>query len=131
MTAAWQISVSKLRQQLPQALELLRCCAFLGPEPIPRDVFRRAPEDSETEVGELIADPIQFARAIRELGRFALVRLDDSNNISVHRLIQALLRDELRLEEQIKYRHDAHSILAAGAPGTRRPTSGRGRDTLP
>ena len=34
MTAAWQISVVKLRQQLPQALELLRCCAFFGPDPI-------------------------------------------------------------------------------------------------
>jgi len=37
MTAAWQISVVKLRQQLPQALELLRCCAFFGPEPIPTE----------------------------------------------------------------------------------------------
>ena len=41
MTAAWTLSVSALQQQLPEALELLRCCAFFGPDPIPRDVFRR------------------------------------------------------------------------------------------
>ena len=41
MTAAWRLSVSTLEQQMPQAVDLLRCCAFFGPEPIPRDVFRR------------------------------------------------------------------------------------------
>ena len=42
MTAAWQLSVAiAAANTLPQALELLRCCAFFGPEPIPRDVFRR------------------------------------------------------------------------------------------
>ena len=36
MTAAWKLSVDALQERLPQALELLRCCAFFGPEPIPR-----------------------------------------------------------------------------------------------
>lgn len=116
MTAAWQISVVRLRQQSPRALELLRCCAFLGPEPIPRDVFKLGSEDSRTGVGDLIADPIDLSTAISMLGRFALVKIDGPY-ISVHRLIQALLRDELGPDEQRKYRQDAHSILAVGAPG--------------
>jgi tetratricopeptide (TPR) repeat protein len=116
MTAAWQISVARLRQQSPQALELLRCCAFLGPEPIPRAVFNSGLEDSETGVGNLIADPIELSTAISVLGRFALVRMDGPY-IAVHRLIQALLRDELDPADQRRYRQDAHSILAAGAPG--------------
>src|SRR5262249_36137775 len=117
--AAWQISVARLRQQSPQALELLRCCAFLGPEPIPREVFNSGLEESETGVGNLIADPIDLSTAISVLGRFALVRMDGPY-ITVHRLIQALLRDELDTEDQHRYRQDAHSILAAGAP--RNPT---------
>ena len=40
MMAAWQISVAELRHKSPQAQELLRCCAFLGSEPIPREVFK-------------------------------------------------------------------------------------------
>ena len=116
MTAAWQISVAQLRQQSPQALELLRCCAFLGPEPIPRDVFKLGSQDSLTGVGELIADPIKLSPAISVLGRFALVKMD-GRYITVHRLIQALLRAELEPAEQPKYRQDAHSILASGAPG--------------
>ena len=114
MTAAWQLSVSALRRQIPQALELLRCCAFFGPEAIPRDVFRPSSLLAGTGISELIDDPILLSRAIRELGRFALIKLD-GRSIVVHRLIQALLRDELGPEEQSRYRHEVHLILAASA----------------
>jgi Tetratricopeptide repeat/NB-ARC domain len=115
MTAAWKLSVATLNRQLPQAMELLRCCAFLGPQPIPRDIFRRGSQATQTRVSDLLANPILLARAIRELGRFALIKID-GRRIQVHRLIQALLRDELAPEEQATYRHEAHIILAAGAP---------------
>ena len=115
MTAAWKLSVSTLNRHLPQAMELLRCCAFLGPEPIPRDLFRRGTQPTETRVSDLLANPILLARAIRELGRYALVKID-GRTIQVHRLIQALLRGELDPDEQVSYRHEVHLILAAGAP---------------
>jgi Tetratricopeptide repeat/NB-ARC domain len=115
MTAAWKLSVSTLGRQQPEAVSLLRCCAFFGPEPIPRDLLPRGAQALGTPLGDLLADPIQLARAIRELGRFALVRLED-RRIIIHRLIQALLRDELSLPEQQSYRDQAHLVLAAGAP---------------
>ena len=115
MTAAWKLSVSTLQSQLPQAQELLRCCAFFGPEPIPTDVFRQGGRGAGTPLGGKIANPILLARAIRELGRFALVTLD-GRSISVHRLIQALLRDELTEPERAAYRREVHLILAAAAP---------------
>jgi tetratricopeptide (TPR) repeat protein len=115
VTAAWQISVEKVREQLPQAQELLRCCAFFGPDPIPRDVFRRGTQATGTRVSDLMADPILLASAIGELGRFALVNIA-GRAITVHRLIQALLRDELDEQEQARYRREVHSILAAAAP---------------
>jgi tetratricopeptide repeat protein/NB-ARC domain-containing protein len=117
MTAAWKLSVAALDERLPEALKLLRCCAFFGPDPIPRDVLRRGTKATRTRIGDLIDDPIQMARAIRELGRFALVKIDN-RTLSVHRLIQALLRDELTPDEQAAYRHEVHMILAAAAPAT-------------
>jgi tetratricopeptide (TPR) repeat protein len=115
MTAAWRLSVTTMSKQLPEAMELLRCCAFFSPEPIPRDIFRLGTQATDTRVSDLMADPILLARAIRELGRFALVRID-GRTIQVHRLIQALLRDELDQAEQERYQHEAHLILAAGSP---------------
>jgi tetratricopeptide (TPR) repeat protein len=115
VTAVFGLSVGKIRDQLPQAQKLLRCCAFFGPDPIPRDVFRRGTQATGTQVSDLMADPILLARAIRELGRFALITID-GRALTVHRLIQALLRDELGAEDQAKYREDVHTILAAAAP---------------
>ena len=46
MTAAWKLSVDAVKRSRPQALEVLRCCAFFGPEPIPRDVFRRGAQET-------------------------------------------------------------------------------------
>lgn len=91
MTAAWSISVDRVQQVLPQARDLLCCCAFFGPEPIPRDVFRRGSQATGTRVSNLMADPILLSRAIRELARFVLVTIS-GRSISVHRLVQALLR---------------------------------------
>jgi len=115
MTAAWKLSVSTLEQYQAEAVELLRCCAFLGPEPIPRDLFPRGAHALRTPLRELLADPIRLARAIRELGRFALIRID-GRTMTIHRLIQALLRDDLSPELQKQYREEAHLVLAAGAP---------------
>jgi tetratricopeptide (TPR) repeat protein len=115
MTAAWKLSVKVLEERLPEALELLRCCAFFGPEPIPRNVFRRGAKQTGTPVAKVISDPILMASAIRELARYALLTLDGSS-VKVHRLIQALLRDELTEEQRTGYRREAHLILAAASP---------------
>ena len=122
MTAAWSLSVSQLKNSLPEAIELLRCCAFFGPEPIPLDVF--VPVSAKVGAKPLIAidpklrtllsNPVLLARAINQLGRFALARIDDwSRTLQVHRLVQALLRDELAAEEQTRIRHQVHLLLAA------------------
>src|SRR5207245_2408466 len=34
VAVAWSLSVAQLRSQTPDALELLRCCAFFGPAPV-------------------------------------------------------------------------------------------------
>ncbi|WP_326641509.1 FxSxx-COOH system tetratricopeptide repeat protein [Streptosporangium sp. NBC_01755] len=120
MTAAWSLSVSQLKAKLPEAVEVLRCCAFFGPDPIPRDVFGVLPEEfaQGSRLGPLLADPILLSKAIRELGRYALVRIDSENRtIQVHRLVQALLRDELRDEEHVSFRREVHLLLVAATPG--------------
>ncbi|MGC5010393.1 FxSxx-COOH system tetratricopeptide repeat protein [Streptosporangium sp. DT93] len=119
MTAAWSLSVSQLKAKLPEAVELLRCCAFFGPDPIPRDVFDTLPQGfaSESRLGPLFDDPLLLSRAIRELGRYALVRIDPGNRtILVHRLVQALLRDELSGKEKESFRREVHLLLALTAP---------------
>lgn len=117
MTAAWALSVTKLGERLPEAVELLRCCAFFGPEPIPRDVFSQPQVALGPQLVGLLSDPITLSRAIAELGRYALARVDTmTRTIQVHRLIQALVRDALPVAEQDRIRHEVHLLLVGLAP---------------
>ncbi|GAA1013069.1 hypothetical protein Aple_016310 [Acrocarpospora pleiomorpha] len=120
MTAAWGLSVAKLKENLPEAMELLRCCAFFGPEPIPRAVFYPVAGKVRPQIAELLADPIRLSKAIGRLGKYALVRLDaeaGERTIQVHRLIQALLREELDATTQEEIRAEVHSLLVGAASG--------------
>lgn len=120
MTAAWSVSVANLSESLPEAVDLLRVCAFFGSEPIPRETISKAPAGLRPELAGLIADTIRLGRAVGELGRYALARLDiPARTIQVHRLVQRLIQDELSAEEQRRMRHDVHLLLAgydAGDP---------------
>lgn len=114
MTAAWSVSVANLNESLPEAVDLLRLCAFFGSEPIPREVISKAPEGLRPELAGLIGDTIRLGRAVGELGRYALARLDiPGRTLQVHRLVQKLVQDELTPEEQQRIRHEVHLLLAA------------------
>ncbi|MFG1704818.1 FxSxx-COOH system tetratricopeptide repeat protein [Nonomuraea sp. M3C6] len=118
MTAAWQLSVQAIEQRMPEAATVLRCLAFFGPEPIPRDLFRRGNKtQGAVRIGPILSDPLLLSRAFGELNRFALLKVDSTaGTVQVHRLIQALLRDSVDEEERGEIRHEVHLLLAGGAP---------------
>jgi hypothetical protein len=116
MTAAWATSVSQLKIRMPRAVELLRCFAFFGPEPIPRDLVDELPDSHirGSRLAGLLSDPIEVSKVIRELGRYALIRIDsESRTVQVHRLVQALLRDELDEDEREAFRREVHLLITA------------------
>jgi tetratricopeptide (TPR) repeat protein len=118
MTAAWSVSVTNLTETLPEAVELLRVCAFFGSEPIPREAISRAPEGLRQDLAVLINDTIRLGRAVGELGRYALAKLDiPGRTIQIHRLVQKLVQDELSPADQERFRHEVHLLLAAYAAG--------------
>jgi tetratricopeptide (TPR) repeat protein len=118
VAAAWSLSMARLRDQMPFALELLRLCAFFGPEPIPRELLQRGRYVLSSPLREALGDPIILSRGIRELSRYALARIDNNRKtLQVHRLIQQLLRDELSPDQARTIRHQVHLMLAAADPG--------------
>jgi tetratricopeptide (TPR) repeat protein len=113
MTAAWQLSVSQLEDRVPEAVELLRCCAFFGPEPIPREVFRRGDQSTGMRLERILSDPIVLTTALSSLEKYALVKVETSTRtLQVHRLNQALLRDETPEADRMELRHEVHLLLA-------------------
>ncbi|SHM99795.1 FxSxx-COOH system tetratricopeptide repeat protein [Cryptosporangium aurantiacum] len=117
VAAAWSLSMAQVRKHMPLAMDLLRRCAYFGPEPIPRDLLTRGRYVLTSPFGEALRDPLTVSRGMRELGRYALARMDNSRGtIQVHRLIQRLVRDELTPDEANEMQHDVHLLLASVDP---------------
>lgn len=117
VAAAWSLSVSRLRSQTPDAMELLQFCALFGPAPIPLEFLERGRFIGDSPLQVTLKDPILLGRAIRALGRYALARIDNHRRtLEVHRIIQRLIRDELDGDTRYRLRHGVHMVLAASDP---------------
>lgn len=118
VAAAWQVSLDRLREINPGALQLLQVCSFLAPEPVSRALFASSPSAPITpELDALLSDTFRLSRAIRDVQRYALARIDHRNNtLQIHRLIQAVLLGTLDEQETAVLRRGAHTLLANSNP---------------
>ena len=118
VAAAWNVSLDHLARTRPAALRLLQLCAFLAPEPISRTLLAAGNRmHVSPELASALRDPIQLGRAIREINRYALARIDHAKNtIQMHRLVQAVLIERMTPEERTAMRDSAHQLLAANNP---------------
>lgn len=118
VAAAWSLSMARVRADMPLALELLRRCVFLGAEPISRDLLQRGMHVLGSPMRDTLSDPLAMGRAVSELARYALVRIDNGRNtLQMHRLVQALLRDGLAEADAAEIKHEVHLLLATADPG--------------
>ncbi|GIF14319.1 FxSxx-COOH system tetratricopeptide repeat protein [Actinoplanes teichomyceticus] len=122
VAAAWNVSLDHLARTRPAALRLLQLCALMAPEPISRSLFSGDLRvQISPELDTTLRDPIQLNRAIREINRYALARIDHAKNtIQMHRLVQAVLIERMTPEERAQMRRGAHQVLASNDP--RQPT---------
>ncbi|MEV6105025.1 FxSxx-COOH system tetratricopeptide repeat protein [Streptomyces sp. NPDC051940] len=135
VAATWRTSMELLREQHPQALELLRLLAFFGPEPIAQSFLRDArrlplPDD----VAAVVRDELARGRAILAINQYSLLTVNPgTGTLQVHRLLAGVLQDELSDERRTELSHHVHQILAAHDPGdSQRPENWRGyADILP
>ncbi|WP_281368361.1 FxSxx-COOH system tetratricopeptide repeat protein [Kibdelosporangium persicum] len=118
VAAAWNVPLHRLRTSHPAALQLLQVCAFFGPEPISRSLFtggRAVPVP--LELANALSDPIKLNRAIREISRYSLAKIDHRNNtLQLHRLVQTVLKSQLTEKEKDSMRHAVHMLLVHGDP---------------
>ena len=102
--ATFELAIQKATEACPEAETLMGICAFLAPERIPLDIVT-ADVMSEIERGEAVA-------ALQEVSLAALETLDDgTTGISVHRLVQEVMRGRLRafpspIVPEARLRHD-------------------------
>jgi tetratricopeptide (TPR) repeat protein len=116
LAAATQLAAGKLAEDDPAAAELVTLCAFLTSEPIPSGWFTTAAEHLPGALAARAGDPVPFRRPLALIGHRALARID-RHGLQLHRLTQAVLRDQLTTEEAADMRARGGAVLAANNPG--------------
>jgi tetratricopeptide (TPR) repeat protein len=116
LAAAVRISLDRLSTEDDVAAGLLRLCAVLAPEPVPVTLFSSAPDGALPEpLGTGLRSGIALRRSLGKLASFGLARVNEDGP-HVHRLVQAILRDDLEPRQRETLRAVAHRLLAAALP---------------
>jgi hypothetical protein len=124
--ATIKISADKLAAVDPAALAVLSFCAFLAPEPVPLELLTVSPPDRMTSgsrtpvplapLNAIRKKPVALRRSIGRISNFGLARVSP-DGISLHRLTQTVLRDELNASVARQVRERVEAALAATNPG--------------
>jgi hypothetical protein len=125
LAAAIRVSIDRLAEVDPAALALVRIGAFLAPEPIAADILTRpiaaAGDSWPPELAALTAaaaSPVAAHRSLGWVGSYGLARID--RGLQLHRLTQAVLRNQLAADATAAYRTYAQALLVAADPGNER-----------
>lgn len=132
---AWSILLNKLRETVPESVDLLRLCTFFAPGSIPVRLLKEMPLDQMPEqIAGLVNDPLLWNRAINQLRQYSVVRLESHESIGdevvssgeslyLHRMVHQIVRKDMPEEDRREFIDVVRRALAAADPG--RPTDTR------
>jgi tetratricopeptide (TPR) repeat protein len=107
VATTWELSIGKVDQA---ARTLLNLCAFFASEEIPLDAIREEAGSLPSPLDGVAADAVRLDSAIAGLLRFSLIGRK-GKDLSVHRLVQAVVRDRLEDAERQAWAAAAVALL--------------------
>jgi tetratricopeptide (TPR) repeat protein/DNA-binding XRE family transcriptional regulator len=96
VAATWSLSFQQVQERFPAAADLLRLLAFLGPDAIPEEILTGGAPEPGPELSSAASDPLLMNEIIRLLLGYSLIRRNaEDRSLSIHRLVQAVLKDSM------------------------------------
>lgn len=106
------LTFEKVAQQCPDAQDLLYLFAFLHPDSIPVEMIELGAEILDGSLQKLATDVVKQDKAITTLLDYSLVHYGSSRvMLSIHRIVQSILRDQLTEEQQLQWAIQAVRLL--------------------
>ncbi len=104
VTVTFTLAFEQVAERNPAAVELLRACAFLHPDAIPGELLSEGAPEWGEPLATALADSLEWPELLATLNRFSLIVRDpDAHTLSLHRVVQAVLRDELDEDNQRRW----------------------------
>jgi len=117
VSATLSLSYEKIEQAHPGAASLLKLCAFLSPDAIPEELFTDAPFLHGFANETPISAALELERAIATLRTYSFVRRHTATRtLTIHRLVQAVLRDRLDEREQRQWAERVVALISRALP---------------
>ena len=111
VATTWSLSFERAEEQCPASGDLLRVCAFLAADAIPEEIITQGAVHLGERLQPMEADPFLLDEAISALAAYSLLRRERTTKmLSVHRLVQAVLRDTM--DEQTQQQWAERDVLA-------------------
>jgi hypothetical protein len=114
VATTWALSFAKVEEKNVAAAELLRFCAFLAPEDIAVEMIAQGASHLGPILEPVASDPYELDQAIEVLRAYSLVQRDPT--LSIHRLVQAVLRDAMGDEETKMWAERAVLAVSEACP---------------
>ena len=117
VATTWEVSFQRVEARNPAAADLLRLCAFLAPDSIGEEIFMQGAEKLGSTLAQVATDHYMLDQAIEVLRAYSLITRNSSfHSLTVHRLVQAVIRDSLSTEEFQQWLHRAILAILAVFP---------------
>ena len=104
VTTTWSISFQQVEQTDSAAADLLRFCAFLYSDIIPEEIITEGLGSIESPLHSIVKNPFSFNEALKAICAYSFVKRNITNHtLSIHRLVQVILRDEMSMEMYLQW----------------------------
>ncbi len=132
VVATWSLSFQQVEQESLAAADLLHILAFLNPEAIPEEIITLGAVELGPELEEVASDPLKFDKIIELLLSYSLIRrTPEVRSLSIHRLVQAVLKDGMDTDIQRLWAERAIRAVNRAFPEVELQTWERCRRCLP
>src|SRR3989440_490605 len=132
VATTWSLAFEQVERANPAAIELMRLCAFLAPDAIPEELISEGAPHLGPVLQHVAADRLKLNAALTELLKYSLVRRDaTTHTLTIHRLVQAVIKDELDEQRQRQWAEWAVRAVNQVFPFAEAPPWPRSQQYLP
>ncbi|MCZ7400388.1 MAG: FxSxx-COOH system tetratricopeptide repeat protein [Candidatus Methanoperedens sp.] len=110
----WNLAIDQIRAKEPNAANLLNLCAFFAPDDIPLKLFSDEKKYFPDSIAVAATD-LEINEAIKALRRYSLLTVSN-NALSIHRLVQTVVRDNLEERDKNIWTETALRIISNAFP---------------
>ncbi|WP_406092613.1 FxSxx-COOH system tetratricopeptide repeat protein [Streptomyces sp. NBC_01013] len=125
---AWSILLNKLKDTVPESVDLLRLCSFFAPGSIPVRLLKDMPfGELPEQVSGLMNDPLLWNKAIGQLRQYSVVRLEShesaddvassGESLYMHRMVHQIVGHDMTERDRQEFIDVVRRALAAADPG--------------